>query len=75
MSAVRIEPWAEDDLDVLQRANSPAMTAFLGGPEPEEKILQRHQRYLKLHPPAGQMYHVLALPEEAKAGGCSFRYR
>lgn len=39
--------WGRHDLPVLQRANTVEMTAFLGGPEPEEKVLDRHQRYLR----------------------------
>ncbi len=56
-----LEPWSEAGLDVLRRANSPEMTAFLGGPESEEKLLDRHRRYLALGPPgSGQMFIVLS---------------
>jgi len=44
---VSIHRWSEDDLAVLRRANTAEMTAFLGGPEPEEKVLDRHERYLR----------------------------
>ncbi|MFJ8893713.1 GNAT family N-acetyltransferase [Leifsonia sp. NPDC102414] len=44
---VSIHRWSEDDLPVLRRANTAEMTAFLGGPEPEEKVLDRHERYLR----------------------------
>ncbi|HEY0692307.1 MAG TPA: hypothetical protein VGD71_25100 [Kribbella sp.] len=30
---VRLEPWGEGDLRLLERANAPEMTAYLGGPE------------------------------------------
>lgn len=44
----RIEPWAEDDLPLLHRLlGDPAMTEYLGGPEPPEKIEARHGRYLR----------------------------
>jgi len=43
---VRLEPWADDGLDLLRRCNTPAMTEHLGGPESEEKLLNRHERYL-----------------------------
>lgn len=39
--------WGRDDLPVLERANTPEMTAFLGGPESEEKVRDRHERYLR----------------------------
>jgi RimJ/RimL family protein N-acetyltransferase len=53
---VKLEPWAEDDFWLLRRINSPEMTAYLGGPETEEKLVARHQRYVGLG--RGQMYRV-----------------
>ncbi len=52
---VRIEPWADGDLDLLRRANTPEMWRYLGGPETEEKVLDRHRRYLA---GAGNMFRV-----------------
>jgi len=43
---VRLEPWNDDGLGLLRLCNSPAMTLHLGGPESEQKLLLRHQRYL-----------------------------
>jgi RimJ/RimL family protein N-acetyltransferase len=58
--AVRLKTWTAADLDLLRQANSPEMTAHLGGPESEEKLLDRHQRYLELtNPAAGRMFSVL----------------
>src|SRR6187431_1403877 len=45
---VTLERWAADDLAVLQRANTPEMTRFLGGPESDEALAQRHADYLAL---------------------------
>jgi len=42
---VELEPYSEADLPLLKRNNSPEMTAHLGGPESEEQINRRHQRY------------------------------
>ncbi|QJU52686.1 GNAT family N-acetyltransferase [Herbiconiux sp. KACC 21604] len=42
-----IRPWAEGDLALLMRANDPVMTEFLGGPEAEEKVRERHEKYLR----------------------------
>ncbi|NGO10346.1 GNAT family N-acetyltransferase [Streptomyces sp. HC44] len=53
---VKLEPWAEGDFWLLQRVNSPEMTAHLGGPETEEKLVSRHQRYVGLE--RGRMYRV-----------------
>jgi RimJ/RimL family protein N-acetyltransferase len=45
--SVRIEPWAEGDLPLLERTlGDPAMMHHLGGPESREKIAARHARYL-----------------------------
>ncbi len=61
--AVRLVPWAEGDLWVLRKKNAPEMTTHLGGPETEEKVLGRHQRYLGMDDPAvGRMFTVKLLP-------------
>ena len=66
---IRIEPWTDGDLDLLRRANAPEMTEHLGGPEPEEKLLDRHRRYLALGDPrAGRMFRVALLPDGEPAG-------
>ena len=57
---ITLEPYSEDDLPLLQRANTPEMTEHLGGPEPEEKIIGRHQRYLETPKSGkGQMFKIL----------------
>ena len=44
---MRIEPWSEGDLPLLERLlGDPAMTAHLGGPETPDQIAGRHARYL-----------------------------
>ena len=37
-----------DDLAVLERANTPEMTRFLGGPRPTNRCCERHADYLAL---------------------------
>jgi RimJ/RimL family protein N-acetyltransferase len=45
--SVRIEPWADGDLGLLERLlGDPAMMAHLGGPESREAIAARHARYV-----------------------------
>ncbi|GHJ49380.1 N-acetyltransferase GCN5 [Catellatospora sp. TT07R-123] len=56
---VELVVWAERDLELLRRVNTPEMKRHLGGPETDEQVLARHQRYLAL--PNGQMYRI-ALP-------------
>jgi RimJ/RimL family protein N-acetyltransferase len=44
---VRIEPWSEGDLPLLERLlGDPRMMDHLGGPESPEQIRDRHARYL-----------------------------
>lgn len=47
-TAVTIEPWDEGDLPILQLNNAPEMMVFLGGPETDEQLTARHERYLHL---------------------------
>jgi RimJ/RimL family protein N-acetyltransferase len=57
---IKLEPYSDDDLPLLQRANTPEMTEHLGGPETDEKILQRHRRYLEhLKTGNAQMFKIL----------------
>jgi RimJ/RimL family protein N-acetyltransferase len=43
---IRIEPWGEGDLPLLQRClGDPVMMEHLGGPESPEKIAERQGRY------------------------------
>ncbi|NUT34018.1 MAG: GNAT family N-acetyltransferase [Hamadaea sp.] len=67
---IRLVPWSEGDLDLLWQTNSPEMTDHLGGPESDEKIRDRHQRYLKLE--TGRMFRVEALPEGLTAGSIGY---
>jgi RimJ/RimL family protein N-acetyltransferase len=55
---VELKPYSESDLPILRRNNAPEMTQFLGGPETEEKLLDRHQRYVNLKPGEAYMYVI-----------------
>jgi RimJ/RimL family protein N-acetyltransferase len=60
---VRIEPWDEGDLPLLQQALlDPAMTAYLGGPETPEKVAERQTRYER---PGSRQYKVVVDGEGA----------
>lgn len=61
MTDIKLRPWAEKDLDLLRRLNTPEIWAHLGGPETDEKVIERHMRYLDIGPPgSGRMYVILA---------------
>ena len=56
---VTLHPWSDQDLPVLHRGNTPEMTAHLGGPESEEEVRHRHERYLRLsHTGEARMFRI-----------------
>ena len=58
--AIQLETWTQADLSLLQQANTPQMMEHLGGPETQDKLLDRHRRYLQRDDPgAGQMFAVV----------------
>jgi RimJ/RimL family protein N-acetyltransferase len=70
---VRIELWAETDLDLLRRINAPEMTVHLGGPETEEQVLARHTRYLNIGGSGtGRMFRIVLLPEREAVGSVGY---
>lgn len=44
---IRLRRWTDADVPVLERANTPEMTALLGGPEDAWQLHRRHERYLR----------------------------
>ncbi|WP_406142413.1 GNAT family N-acetyltransferase [Streptomyces sp. NBC_01089] len=61
--AVRIEPWSESDLPLLRRMNAPELMNHLGGPETEDQLLVRHERYVAMSAGTdgtGTMFRVVA---------------
>lgn len=70
---VRLEPWSQDDLPLLQRLlGDPVMTAHLGGPETPEKLARRHTRYVaeerSPQPRKGRSLRVVDVASQAGAG-------
>jgi RimJ/RimL family protein N-acetyltransferase len=45
---IRLERWTDVDFPLLVRLNSPEMTEHLGGPETDEQLRQRHEKYVRL---------------------------
>jgi len=69
MTEIRLVAWSDADLDLLRRANTPEMWKHLGGPETEEKVLQRHQRYLPANwTGGGGMFRVELVPDGQPVG-------
>jgi hypothetical protein len=61
---VAIEPWTDEDLALLRASNTPEMTSYLGGSESEQKLLDRHRRYVE----GRDMFRVVLLPDRAVVG-------
>lgn len=65
-NAVRVEPWGEGDLPLLEKANAPEMTEHLGGPEGPEKLAERQSRYQQLAGSGkGRMFKIIEPTGEA----------
>ena len=64
---VRLERWDESGLELLRRQNAPEMMAHLGGPETDEQVLNRQERYLRAGD-GGEMLRVLLEPGGEVAG-------
>jgi RimJ/RimL family protein N-acetyltransferase len=62
--SIRLRRWGPGDLDLLRRfLADPEMTLHLGGPETEEQIVRRHERYLALDDPLkGRMFVIETEP-------------
>ncbi len=66
---VALRAWTEADLPLLRGLlGDPAMMTYLGGPEAEEKLLARHQRYLDIARTTGRVYVITTGPERTAAG-------
>jgi len=71
---VALQPWSDDDLGMLEKLMSdPNMMAHLGGPEGEEQILKRHQRYLRLSESGhDHMFKIIWRPASEAAGSVGY---
>lgn len=66
---IRLVAWSDADLDLLWRANTPEMWKHLGGPESQEQVLRRHQRYLPANwTGGGGMFRVELVQNDEPAG-------
>jgi hypothetical protein len=75
-SYVQIEPWTDADLELLRRVNRPEMKKHVGGPETDEQVLIRHQRYLSFIPEGkGCMFSIVLLPEREAVGTIDYAER
>lgn len=68
--AVALRAWTDADLPLLRGLlGDPAMMTYLGGPESEEKLLARHQRYLDVDATGtGRVFVITTGPEHTAVG-------
>src|SRR5262245_18740370 len=71
---VIIEPWGPDDLWLEQQlVGDAAMTASLGGPESDEQITARHERFLELPVSGrGQIFKIVNVETGEAIGGVGY---
>jgi RimJ/RimL family protein N-acetyltransferase len=51
VTSIELLPWDDTGLGLIRAMNSAEQKRHLGGPESEEKMLDRHERYLTYHRP------------------------
>ncbi|MET7832040.1 Protein N-acetyltransferase, RimJ/RimL family [Micromonospora sediminicola] len=72
MAEVRIVRWGVDDLALLRALNVPEVRAHTGGPETDEQVRARHERYLRgPGPRSGNMFTVVT-PDGTRVGSVGF---
>lgn len=70
---VEIQPWEKGDLLLLRAAmGTEQMTEHVGGPETDEQIAARHERYLSRLGGAGQMYKIVLSGAQRSVGTIGF---
>jgi RimJ/RimL family protein N-acetyltransferase len=71
---VRLEPWTDRDLPLVQQLmGDPAMTAYLGGPESPEKLAERQTRYERLAESGkGRMFKIVDVQTGDAAGSVGY---
>jgi RimJ/RimL family protein N-acetyltransferase len=72
--SLRLEPWGEGDLPLLRRImGDPAMTEHLGGPETEEKLVERQGRYEQIDDTGtGRMFKIVDEASGEPAGSVGY---
>ena len=67
---IRLAPWGRGDLELLRQCvGDPVMMENLGGPETEQKILERQKRY---EPPGSGQFKIVDQKSETGVGWVGF---
>jgi RimJ/RimL family protein N-acetyltransferase len=72
--AVRLDPWGEGDLPLVEKLmGDPEMTKHLGGPESHEKMVDRQARYERLADSGkGRMFKIVDVATGEAAGSVGY---
>lgn len=69
MDEVSLRPWSADDLDLLRRANAPELMGHLGGPETDEQVIARHERYARGRREGSSWMSAIVTPDHPEGVG------
>jgi RimJ/RimL family protein N-acetyltransferase len=74
VTGLRLEPWGDGDLPLLRRTlGDPEMTRHLGGPESEEQLVERQQRFERLaESGTGRMFKIVDEESGEPAGSVGY---
>ncbi|MFD2764342.1 GNAT family N-acetyltransferase [Micromonospora eburnea] len=72
MTEVRIARWSGDDLDLLRQLNTHEVREHTGGPETDEQVVARHERYVRGPGPRSGYLYTVVLPGGEKAGSVGY---
>jgi RimJ/RimL family protein N-acetyltransferase len=73
-AAVRIEPWGEGGLPLLRATlGDSEMTKYLGGPESDEKLAERQEKYSRLADSGeGRMFRIVDVASGEAVGSVGY---
>jgi RimJ/RimL family protein N-acetyltransferase len=76
-ASVRIEPWGEGDLPLLQKClGDPVMMEHLGGPMSPDQIVERQQRYEQMAGTGkGRMFKIVEAATDESVGSVGYWQR
>jgi RimJ/RimL family protein N-acetyltransferase len=73
---LQLQPWSVNDFPLLHLLNAPDMTEHVGGPESEEKLQKRQEKYVAGGPAgSGGMFTVVLMPERQATGSIGYWQR
>jgi len=71
MEPITLRPWSTEDLPLLRRGNTPEMTRYLNGPETDEQVQERQERYLRLST-SGEAHTLVILEAGEPVGAIAY---